>query len=125
MVHFMLPKIYRQRKKVQRELKKQKRMLETFAADLNKEAEKEASGASKETLNSLSTPRSFHLDECPADNLECPSAPGHSELPLVTPALPPAHPTQAGDEVLGRVVAGEDVRVSTECVGCGKLKTHE
>lgn len=104
-----MPKIHKQRKKLQREMAKQKRMLESLAADLSKEVEKErASGISEKNWHSLGEPHSFPHDECPADNLECPSALGVG----ITPVLPPAHPTQAGDGILGSVVQGGDVRVS-------------
>lgn len=114
MVHFLLPKIHRQRKKLQREMAKQRRMLENLASDLAKETEKgEAPETSTEAWSSLGRPNSFPLDECPADSLECPTALGGPEPAFVTPGLPPPHPVQAGEEVLGRVVPGGDVRVSS------------
>ncbi|MPC35706.1 hypothetical protein E2C01_029139 [Portunus trituberculatus] len=97
MVHFLLPKIHRQRKKVRREMARQKRMLDSLGFHLAREAEKKTSEASRKSWDSLGEPHSLLMEECPADNLKHSSAlTGASGLAGVSTSMPHSPPTEAG-----------------------------
>ena len=98
MVHFLLPKIHRQRKKVRREMARQKRMLDSLGLHLAREAEKESSEVSRKPWDSLGESHSLLMEECPADNLRHSSAlMGDSGLAGVPNSVPHSPPTEAGD----------------------------